>query len=184
MKTQFSHQNRSILPRKIGKLSTSFNDRGFGIIETIISIGLAVILLIGFTTLILQIIKTSQVNTSELKAMMYLQELIEISKDLEQSGWDELINPPCAAPLICHPEATLNTWTFTSGAESLDNGTYTRSLTIESVSRNQNTFPNEIVSNGGIDDPNTKKIIATIMWYDGLQTRNLMLETYVYNYTP
>lgn len=69
------------------KKSSSFsNSEGFSIIEALVGITLAALLLVAFTALISQTIKINHANTSKLKATMYLQELIEIAKDLEQSA--------------------------------------------------------------------------------------------------
>ena len=67
-----------------------------------------------------------------------------------------------------------------SGDEEPDGDTFTRWITVEDVGRNQKAFPN-VIDPGGLYDPNTKKIIACIMWNDGT-LHEMKLETYVYNY--
>ena len=164
-------------------------NKGFGIVEALVGITIAALLLVTFTTLIWQTIKINNANAKDLKATMYLQELIEVAKDLEQSDWDELTKDACNISIDsnykCHPyiDIVLQKWFLsTSGKEYLENNTYTRWLTIENVSRDPAT--NEIVTSGGVDDPNTKKVKAEIKWNNGFQDRNLTLETYVYNYNP
>ncbi len=161
-----------------------FINRAFGMIEALIGISVASVILVAFTTLNVHNIKISRANTNELRASMYLQEMIEAAKDLEQSDWEAIVNSSCFSPLICHPEIQGGNWVFVSGSESLDDDVFVRSLSIEDVHRNQLIFPNEIVSIGGEVDPNTKKIITTITWNNSFQSKTLLLETYVYNYTP
>ncbi len=159
----------------------SFSDtKAFGMIEVLISLAIASIILVTFTSLNLYNIKISRANITKLKASMYLQELIEVSKDLEQSDWDAIVNSPCSA--ACHPQIQGGAWVLISGAETLDSDVYTRSVKFEEVHLDQLAFPNTIVASGGIVDPNTKKSIAEISWNDCFQNRTLTLETYVYNY--
>lgn len=158
--------------------------KGFGIIEAVVGITLASIFLTAFATLTLQTIKLDRANISELKADMYLKELIEVAKDLEQSeDWSVITGYPCSYSLNqpCHPEISGGKWILVTGTESLDNNMYSRSLTIADVNRNQIAFPNEIVTSGGVSDPNTKKIIGEIRWNDGSHSP-MTLETYIYNY--
>jgi prepilin-type N-terminal cleavage/methylation domain-containing protein len=172
-----------LLPKMEGlSLINMKKDKGFGLIEIIISIALVTIFLLTFTTLTLEAIKISQTNTKELKATMCLQELIEIAKDLEQSNWEEITNSNCYDPNVCHPEIQDNKWILVPGEENLDG--YQRSLSIEPVYRDQLSFPNIIVSNNGVLDPDTKKIVTKISWDDGFNPRSLILETYVYNFQP
>ena len=164
------------------KLFHSKNN-GFAIVEALISVGIAASLVVTFTTFISKNIKVNYANTKEVKANFYLQELIEVARDLEQSDWSEITAPLCASPNICHTASSLGAWQFLAGAENLENKSYSRSVTIEDVYRSVSTFPNTIVDStipGAVLDPNTKKITATISWYDGFQNRSSTLETYVY----
>ncbi|KKR46457.1 MAG: hypothetical protein UT82_C0012G0004 [Parcubacteria group bacterium GW2011_GWB1_40_14] len=146
---------------------------------------------VAFQTLRIQSIKLSRLNQDKLKATMYLRELIEVTKDLEQTNWTAtgLNNLTCVSPLPCHPEINTttdpDTWILVDGEESLDTNSYTRSLTINPVFRDQpNTiFPNSIVDSsapGATLDPNTKKITATIIRKNIPPPNTLTLETYVY----
>ncbi|OGZ17591.1 MAG: hypothetical protein A2V72_02320 [Candidatus Nealsonbacteria bacterium RBG_13_37_56] len=157
-------------------------NRGFGLVEIIISVGLVATFILTFSTLIMQAMKTSRTNNSELKAMIYLQELIEIGEDLEQSNWQALNDSNCQSPNLCHAEIQENKWILLPEKEIIDN--YSRSLSVENVYRNQVSFPNEITETEGVLDPNTKKVIAKISWNNGFEPRELILETYLYDYQP
>jgi len=157
--------------KKRGNFFFFSNNQGFGLIEATISIGIATIFIVAFTSLVLQALKTAHTNTNELKATMYLQELVEVTKDLEQSDWPYIAGSSCYTPSVCHPDIQSNKWILSSGEEQLDDGFYTRSLTLE-----QEPDVN----------PHTKKIIAhaQIEWDDGSQHRTSQLESYLYNYNP
>jgi len=158
------------------KSSFFSNNKGFSIIEAIVGITLAALLLVAFTALISQTIKINHANKSGLKATMYLQELIEIAKDLEQSNWIELSTTTCASG--CSANIDANEWKLTNpGDQNLEN--FTRNIFVNQVCR----LSGEIVdcSVGGAEvSTNTKKVIATIKWNDGVNSS--ILETYVYTY--
>lgn len=148
---------------------------GFAIIEVLVSIVIIAILLITFEVLISHAIKVNRVNRYELKASLYLQEAIEVAKDLERSDWEALT---CLTN--CYPNVNSGVWELLAGQESLESGAYTRFLSIEDVCRNGD---DEIVEGPCADpDPDTKKIVANINWNDSFRDRNLTLETYVYQY--
>lgn len=169
MKARFGRNNKLVLAAS-----------GFGMIEVIVSMSVVAILLVTFLTLTLRTIEITHANTAQLRANMYVRELIEIAKDLEQTNWAELpATCPAPAPEVYHPVATASsTWAFATGSELLD-AKFTRSLSLESVRRDPDpfTFPNTIVTTGGVCDENTKKIVAKIEW----DAQIMVLETYVYN---
>lgn len=148
-------------------------------IEVILSIAISSVLLLAFSSLALQSNKVSRSNINEFKASMYLREAIEASRDLEQSNWAEVENVLCQSPNVCHPEISGDAWIFGGGEEILE-GRFSRSLTVFPVNRDTFSFPNEIVSAGGIDDPNTKKVAVTVSWDEEGANRVLNLETYAY----
>jgi len=173
------------------RFKKSTNNKGFSIIEALVGITLAALLLVAFTALISQTIKINHANTSGLKATMYLQELIEIAKDLEQStstwqsNWISTTGQECNTLYVCYPMASGTTWTListttTAKGEYLENNIYTRWLTIENVCRDSNknidACPSDELSTS------TKKVIATITWNNGFGSQTSTLETYVYTY--
>lgn len=156
-------------------------ERGFALIEAIVGIGIALTLLVTMTMLIVQATHISRAGKDRFIALLYLREAIEISKDLEQSNWDLIANAASVCATICHPEASSSAWTLVAGNETLDGGTYTRFIRAFPVFRNQLTFPNIIVESGGVFDPNTKKVSATIAWQNAAGPHTMSLETYIYN---
>jgi len=153
------------------RFKKSINNKGFSIIEALVGITLAALLLVAFTSLITQTIKINQANMSKLKAMMYLQELIEVAKDLEQSATTTIFGPPndCNTSNACHPEADNSVsppeWNLVLDEQKLENDTFTRSITISATV-----------------DANVKMATATISWHDGFKYNTSTLETYLYYY--
>ncbi len=167
----------------MARLQSIKKQEGFAIVETLISIAIIGILLIGFEILISQAIKVNRVNRTELKASLYLQETIEIAKDLELSDWDLLVGSSCTSSNVCHPIDGGGAWSLANGLEYLDSGDYVRDIYIEDVCRDGSDFPNNIIDCPGLfNDPNTKKVVATVQWNDSYRPRSLSLETYIYKY--
>jgi len=140
-----------------------FKKQGFSVIEAVIGATIAALLIITFFTLISKAIVVNEANAKELKASLYLQELIEIAKDLEMSpepsgDWNSSILA-CVSQ-ICHPEASGSNWILNPGEEQPES-IYTRSLTIE----------DETVG--------VKKAKAHIEWMG----RELNIEAMIYNYS-
>jgi type II secretory pathway pseudopilin PulG len=160
------------------KQSTIFY-KGFGMIEAVVGVTLASILLTAFMTLTVQTVKINRANINELKADMYLKELIEVAKDLEQSDWNELSTSTCVS--ACHPTTTANVWQLESGTELIDNNVYNRWLIIEEVFRNATDEIVVSTTPGAVLSTSTKKIITTITWNDGFKDASSTLETYVYD---
>jgi prepilin-type N-terminal cleavage/methylation domain-containing protein len=160
--------------------------KGFGIIESMVSLSIAAVILLAFLTLVINTVKASRLYSTELKASLYLAEAIEAAKDLEIStdwsvipDWDAVF---AACSPECYPEISSNKWQFSSGSETLETE-FTRIVTIEGVCRDSVTFPNNIVDCGepiAVDDPDTKQVIAEVSWFNGYGNRTLNLETYVY----
>ena len=167
-----------------------FNQKGFGLIEAVVGIIVALIIVLAFTTLISKTIVYSSINGKQLKATLYLQEMIEAAKDLEQSpaGWDRLTTSTSPCYATCYLYVSGSSWNVNSGTEELESNTYERWLTVEHVYRRD--ADNEIIIPPcGVEpctiDPNTKKVIAKIEWMESPgKTVTTTLEAYLYNFNP
>lgn len=158
--------------------------RGFSMLEAIVTVALTVIFTAAFTELVVYSSRSSRANLMNAEALTYLQNEVEVARDLAQSDWAALSDPSCAAPDVCHPVASGTVWTFASGTESIGGGVFTRGLTIAPVARSSSAFPNTIVASGtanGVVDPLTKQVIAEVSWTDGIMTRTSTVQTYVYD---
>ena len=182
------------------KNNFQFNQKGFGLIEAVVGIIVALIIILSFTALITRAVTYSSINGKQLKATLYLQEMVEVAKDLEQfnAGWNLLDNSTCTSTNFFYPtqvaSGTSWSWNLINDKEPLENGIYTRWLTIQHVCRSTTT--NEIISsscNSAECDPNnpaeysstTKKIIAEIEWIEAPgKTVTTTLEAYLYNFNP
>jgi prepilin-type N-terminal cleavage/methylation domain-containing protein len=138
-------------------------NNGFSMVEVIVSIGIASMVVLGFTYINIQNIRISQHNILNLQANLYAMEAMEVTKDLEISNWSEFDN--CVNK--CYPKIDEGLWTFENGQEDIaGEGVFTRWIEVED---NSNFFE-------------SKKITATVEWSDFLKTdQSIKVETYVFN---
>lgn len=166
---------------KMERLTKKNSQLGFALLEAMISVVVASVVLGAFITLNLQSTRTGRANVSEVRATLYLRELIEVAKDLEISNFDELKIADCAAPNHCHPVLPpVGAWDLAAGDQTLE-GTFTRWLSVEDVCRDGD---DQIVPCGGPFPPDgvTKKVTANITWDNGFTSRSKSLEAYVYEF--
>jgi hypothetical protein len=154
---------------------------GFMMVDVIVGIAISAVMLFAFSELLYQTIKLNSLDLASLKAQLYMNEVAEVSRELEHSQWTQLSNGTCTLSSPCHPEVQSGVWVLVPGAETLD-GVYTRSLYIEDVYRDQLIFPNTIVLSSGVLDPDTKKVIASVSWNASNIVQTMALETYAYNF--
>jgi prepilin-type N-terminal cleavage/methylation domain-containing protein len=158
------------------------NKKGFSVIEiiiviAIISVGLINLLGVGaFSLKISSVVKQTSIADSLAK------ESIEVVRNIRDiTSWDaDGIGILNTGAVFYHPE--LNTgvnppvWTLVLGEETINN--YTRRIDFDRVSRNPTTGDIESVYNSSNDDPNTRKIITTVLW----GAREVELITYITNW--
>ncbi len=162
--------------------------KGFTLVEVMVTVILAVGLVLAITALGVQTRKITRLNLVELRASFFASEAIEVAKDLEFSNWNHLKTATCTSAAPCHPvqPSAGGAWTLVAGAETLDNF-FTRSVWIEQVQRLNcaPTFPIDIVASGVIcptpANPDTLKYVARVTWNDDSGAHVQRIETYVYN---
>lgn len=162
MKMVISQRSLSLHPERYIRNS---REDGFLVAEALIGVMLAVLILCGFTAILLKASSVEKMNEKNFTANMHLRELIEAVNDLEQSDWAMLNITECAYPNICHPETDGGAWKLVSGKEVI--GEFERSLTVEPVYRDKSELPNSIVLSGGVLDEYSKKVRATVTDRDG-----------------
>ena len=155
--------------------SRNHDEKGFLIIDVLIGLFVASIITVAFLASVVSAVRFANTQTKEVQAELLAIELLEVARELETSDWLELSSGLCAAPGIpCHPEIVANAWHLESGEEVV--GSFVRSSVIEPVYRDAS---HNITTSGTID-PLTKKVIARVSWSAYGTTRELTLETYVY----
>lgn len=160
--------------------------RGFSLLETIITIALTIIFTAAFTELIVYASRSSRANLLNAEARTNLQNEVEVVRAVARTNWATLADPACAAPNVCHPEASGTDWIFAAGKGIISSGTFTEWLSFTPVFRSKLAFPNQIVASttaGSVNDSSTKEVSADVTWTDGAFVRSQAMQTYVYHFT-
>ena len=125
-----------------------------GVIAAAIILG-AVLALLGVHNLYL---KTALSNGEALKAVYLAEEGIENIRFLRDVSWSTNISG------------------LTSLSTTIDN--FYRTVTLSEVNRDANS---DIVSSGGTVDINTKLVVSSVSWWNGVSTTTKSISTYITN---
>lgn len=152
--------------------------KGFGLIEVLITTAILAIVITGLMMLGSATLKISYQLKKNAIAANLAAETIEAVMATKKESWDNVSS--LAINTQYHPTITAGSpakWTISSGNETI-NG-FSRAFILSAVGRDAN---DNIVSAGGIDDPNTKKITATVTWSDSTGDHQTVLTSYLTNW--
>ena len=150
-------------------------NRGFGLIEIVIG---SAIILSGILAVIASYstyIEYALANEKNVEAANVLEEGLEVMTFLRNKGWNANILP-LATTTTYYLSFDGSSWTTTTTAQYVD-GMFLRSINIDDVRRDGT----DAISSSGTIDPNTKKITATVSYFQGHATTTRSISTYIAN---
>ena len=127
---------------------------GQSLIELLVAISLAAILIPALLMSLILPAEGREQQVQRLKAVSLVKEAMETVRSIRESDW-----VPFTMNGIFHPEASASSWKLVNGSEMIDG--FDRKIVIDDVYRSSS---GNIATSGGIIDPSTKKIIATVAW--------------------
>lgn len=152
---------------------------GIGLVEIVIAAG--IFAAAGFALMALVQYSTGVMdnNLRRIQAAFLAEEGIEAVRHLRDQTWPNIGNADPATPyyLVFTP-GTPASWSLTSVAQPQISGTFTRQVQLPEVQR---SGADDIVTSGGVVDPNTRLVRVTISWQDRGEAKSLQLETYLTN---
>jgi len=159
------------------KIRSMGQKTGFGLLEIVIAASIisAVIFSLSFVFLISQKLETTSSN--KIRANFLAEEGLEASRFLRDKSWSTNLAALSAGTNYYLAFATTtSTWSIgAAGPDKVDNLFY-RKVTTENVSRDSN---DNIVSSGGTNDPDTKKINMEVAWRERGATTTVTISTYL-----
>lgn len=152
--------------------TTAKYNKGITIIEIIIVIAISTIALFVMGTISLYFLTNIIESSSYQKAFSFTEEGIEIVKSIRDNDWSNIsgLNPN----IDYRPVISGNSWILEQGNENID--IFTRKIVFENVNRDPTN--DNIVTTGGINDPDTKKVTVTTSW----SNKNFYISTYITNF--
>ncbi len=151
--------------------------RGLTLVEVLVSTSIILVFFLALVTVYNTYLKLARANIDTVKAVFLAEEGIEVMKILRDSSWANKITP-----LVTGTNYYLvfnsGTWTTNTTNIFID-GTFERKINMHPVNRNTST--DEIVTSGGVDDPNTKLVTVTVSWSNRGATTSKAISTYITN---
>lgn len=147
-----------------------FHQKGVSLVEFLIAIGLTAIFLPALITALISSREGKAQQNERLQAIHLLKESQEAIRVIHEGGWNNFNTDG-----VFHPVISGNTWTFSPGAETVND--FTRRVDITAVYRD--AVSGAIIENGGILDPSTKRVVTTVSWGSPIPSSISSSSTYV-----
>lgn len=151
-----------------------YNKKGFGIVEIMIAVAIAIVFFLTVYELILFSTKVTFTGLRRVEATQLAQEGIEAVRTMRNNGWTaniaSLANSTTYYLLISGDE-----WTLTATPQPAINGIFTRTVTLHEVLRDAN----DDIAVAGTADTKTKRLVVSVSWDERGNTKNIDLETYI-----
>ena len=149
---------------------------GFVLTEAVIAVTVATVVIVVLSGTFNLALKSALSNMAKIQAAYLAEEGIEAVRLLRDNSWNTNI--------ATHPTGTTFYLTWSAGTwQSSNNGTFIdnlfeRKIVLDDVSRDSGQ---NIVTSGGANDPNTKKVTVTVSWLGRGATTTRSLSTYLTN---
>ena len=154
--------------------------KGIAVVEILIVIGIIAIVMSSLLGVVVFSLKLSASVKETTMADALAQEMIEAVRNFRDgTDWDGDGLGVLSTGSLYHPEESIDVppaWTLVGGEETIDG--FTRKVVFERVSRDPTTNNIEDVYNPGNDDPDARKVIATVSW----ESRKVEIITYFTNW--
>lgn len=152
--------------------------RGFSAIEIVFGVSIITFIFIGLLASFNLQIHSAATDRRYIKAGFLAEEGLEAVRSTRDAGWAAHIqNLATATPYYLAWSNVSNSWSATTTATTTDDS-FTRMIYFGDVFRNGN---DQIVSSGGVYDPDSRLVTATIAWLDAQGTTTRSISTYVDN---
>lgn len=144
-------------------------EKGFGIIEIVVAVTIISIALFAISQTAAIYLKQIIQTKNSLKAAYYAEEALEAARSARDQTWANISTAGTKYPVISSGK-----WTLSATNPGFLEDKFSRSIAVSDVSRDGS---DNITTSGGTNDPDTKKITATISW----GSENIILTTYLTN---
>ncbi len=150
--------------------------RGFSIIEIIVAMGIVMIISVTAITTVVGSFSTNRLGDEQTRASQYAQEGIEAVRSIKNQGWTTpFLATSCVAGCGIASGAS---WSWSGTSNTLTG--MTRIITVSPVSRDGS---GNVVSSGGTNDPDTRKVTSTVTWnFTPTRSDIVSFSTYLTNF--
>jgi Tfp pilus assembly protein PilV len=149
---------------------------GFALAEALIAASICVVVLMGLMGIATLIVKLSRSNAERVQAAYIVEEGHEAVRVMRDNSWNTNINS-LSRDEFYYLIFESGTWKSTTTEVFIDNQ-FERKFKINNVNRDAN---DDIVTSGGMLDPNVVKVTVSVAWSMGGATTTKSVETYLTN---
>jgi len=162
--------------------------RGISIVELLVGAGILTLSLSALLGFLAFTLTTSSFLKQQTEATALAQEALEAVRNFRDgTGWndDDLQNQydglgKAQTGVAYHLGLSLDVpprWQLLLGAETI--GMFARTIVLENVQRDVN---DNIVDSGGVQDPDTKKVTARVLWTAKTKAHEVVVVSYLTNW--
>jgi len=161
----------------IHSLSGRKECKGFGLVETIVAMAIFIILVSGGAAFTVPALRMNRLGGTMTDATLFAQEGIEAARSIKKQGWTiPFLATDCTGGCGISVSGGVWVWSGTTNTKP----PFLRTIVVSSVSRDGS---GTIVSSGGVDDPDTKKVTVTVTWsVSPTRPETVTLVTYLTNW--
>jgi prepilin-type N-terminal cleavage/methylation domain-containing protein len=148
---------------------------GFSIVEIIIAVAIFLIFASGSVGVVLQAFQSNRLSSEYTVANQFASEGLEAVRSIKNQTYCNIMNMNSTGI----DRSTSNVWEITGEGTNDVLDKYTRTIKVESVDR----LNGDIVSSGGTNDSDTKKITSSVSWnHTSARPESIDLVTYLTNW--
>ena len=162
------------------------NQLGFSLIEVLIACSIISLSMFALMSTAQKGLSLSSEALLKSQASFLLEEGAEAVKSVRDNNWTTISNLSLNTPYHAFFNTSTNLWVLDTSTTSLASsvptypidGTFNRTITIYSVSRDAN---DDITESGGTLDAGTKKVTVTVSWVSSNGSNSKSLSFYITN---
>lgn len=150
---------------------------GFGVVEVLVAATIISTVIFSLFNVFVLATRLSEEAGNKIKANFLAEEGLEVVRYLRDASWQaNLSNLNAGTNYYLAFDNIASRWGIGMTNPGSVDGVFTRTVTAGNVSRDSN---DNIVTSGGTNDPNTKKINVQISWLVHGATASTTLSTYL-----
>ncbi|MBI3486296.1 hypothetical protein HY025_05165 [Candidatus Daviesbacteria bacterium] len=151
---------------------------GFSVLEIVLAAAVFVYFGSAAAVVVLQGLNTNRLGNEQTIATQYATEGIEIARSIKNKSFATLASAPVGNNGVVFSGGV---WTFSGTSNTLaSDSRFVRTIVVTAVQRDSG---GNVVSSGGTDDANTKKVTSTVSWnFNSARADSVILSEYFTNW--
>ncbi len=159
-------------------MSSKISQKGYGIVEIIITLSMGMILLFGIDQFLNLSLRMAMDDIKKTEALNLAKSSLEQARAVRDEDWTNISGLTLGSHYHFDVSASPEKWITASGDNTV--GRYTVWIVTSSV--NRDNISDDIVSSGGSLDANTIRVDSYVSWISSSGAQQISLFEYLTNY--